>query len=105
MKENRSYISAQIQRTLNIIKVMAGKEVEGISPSEITLYTNISASNVTRTLANLAEQKFVERLPSNEKRWRLSAGLVQISNTVALNLNKAQQQLQQDQHNYSRLSV
>lgn len=103
--DTSQYISDQVQRTLRVISAMAGSEVQGISPKEIGKRANISASNVTRVLANLEAQQFAERLPSDKKRYRLAASLVQIANTVSINLTQAQQQLQQDQHNYTRLAV
>jgi DNA-binding IclR family transcriptional regulator len=105
MSASTSYISDQVQRTLRVIRFMAGKEISGISPTELAKLANVSASNITRVLANLEAQQFVERLPADNKRYRLAAALVQLSNTVALNLSQAQLQLQQDQHNYSRVSV
>jgi DNA-binding IclR family transcriptional regulator len=105
MSDTNTYISDQVQRTLRVIRAMAGKEISGISPSELAELVNISASNVTRVLANLEAQKFVERLPSDNKRWRLAATFVQIANTVSLNLTQSLQHLQQDQVNYSRLAV
>ncbi len=103
--ENCLYISDQVQRTLRVIRLMAGKEISGISPTELAKLANVSASNITRVLANLEAQKFVERLPADNKRYRLGVALVQLSNTVALNFAQAEQRLQQDQHNYSRVSI
>lgn len=102
---NSAYISDQVQRTLRVIRAMTGHEIHGMSPAEIAKLVNTNPVNVTRTLANLEAQKFVERLPKNDSRWRLSAAFVQIANTVSLNFNTAQQQLQQDQHNYSRVAI
>jgi DNA-binding IclR family transcriptional regulator len=105
MSTSTSYISDQVQRTLRVIRLMAGKEISGISPTELAKLSNVSASNMTRVLANLEAQQFVERLPADNKRYRLAVALVQLSNTVANNFAQAQLQLQQDQHNYSRISV
>jgi DNA-binding IclR family transcriptional regulator len=104
MSTSTSYISDQVQRTLRVISFMAGKEISGISHTELAKLAKVSASNLTRILANLEAQQFVERLPADEKRWRLGVALVQLSNTVAHNFVQAERQLQQDQHNYSRLS-
>lgn len=107
---NKGYLSNQAQRPLIVIKAMAGKEVSGVSPAELLKLVNISestvkinASDVTRVLANLEAQQFIERLPSDDKRWRLSATLVQMANTVSLNFTQSIQQLQQDQGNYGLL--
>ena len=103
--QQSQYISDQVQRTLRVMRVMAGHEVHGISPKEIATLAKISPSNITRVLANLEAQQFVECLPSNNKRFRLSAALVQIANTVSFNLTQAMQQLDNDRHNYTRLAV
>jgi len=100
-----TYISEQTQRTLRVIKAMVGHEFTGISPKEIADMTKDSASNITRVLANLEYVQWVERVPHIDKHYRLSTAFVQISNTVAFNFNQLQQQLQQDQHNFTRLAV
>ncbi|WP_065204279.1 MarR family transcriptional regulator [Shewanella woodyi] len=102
---DNQYISEQVQRTLKIIVVMAGREIQGISPSELAKLVQTSPTNITRALANLKEANFVERLPSDARHWRLAPKLVQIANSVSLNLNQAQLQLQQDQQNYSLLAI
>ena len=100
-----NYISGQVQRVLLVMKAMVGKEVNGISPAELAKLAKVSPSNITRALANLEKAEFVERLPSDIKLWRLSAAMVQMSNTVSHNLTNSLRQLQQDQHNYSRLAI
>lgn len=102
---SEQYISDQVQRTLRIIRAMAGNEVSGISPTEIAKKTKTSASNVTRVLANLEAQRFVERLPGDNKRFRLAAAFVQIANTVTIGLTRAKQQLDGDIHNYELQAV
>lgn len=105
MNNDSQYISEQVQRTLKVISVMAGREVQGISPSELARIAQTSPANITRIMANLKQASFAERLPSDPNRWRLAPKLVQIANSVSLNLNQAQLQLQQDQQNYSLLAI
>ncbi|QFU23761.1 MarR family transcriptional regulator [Shewanella eurypsychrophilus] len=105
VKNDSQYISGQVQRTLKVMSVMAGREVQGISPSELAKLAQTSPANITRILANLKQAQFAERLPSDSSRWRLAPKLVQIANSVSLNLNQAQLQLQQDQQNYSLLAI
>jgi len=106
MSNNKNnYLSEQVQRTLKVIRVMAGNEVHGISPGDIARTAEISSSNVTRVLANLKEQQFVEELPWDKSKLRLAPALVQISNTVAMNLRQHQQQLQQDALNLGLLAI
>ncbi len=102
---NKSYLSEQVQRTLKVITIMAGNEVNGISPGEIAKIAETSASNITRVLANLQHNGFAEALPSDDKRFRLAAPLVQLANTVSMNFRQHQQQIQQEAHNYGLLAI
>ncbi|MCF2829795.1 hypothetical protein L1273_24225, partial [Pseudoalteromonas sp. DL2-H6] len=60
-------------------------------------------ADVTRILANLAQAGWAERLPGNEKRWRLHKKPVQLSNTVDHNMKNVLRNLQQEYNNYSIL--
>ena len=102
---NKSYLSDQVQRTLKVITIMAGNEVNGISPGEIAKIAQTSAANITRILANLQHCGFAEPLPADHSRFRLAASLVQLSNTVAMNFRQHQQQIQQEAHNYGLLAI
>ncbi|NRA56268.1 MAG: Rrf2 family transcriptional regulator [Gammaproteobacteria bacterium] len=104
MSNESQYLSDQVQRTLNVMFVMAGHEAQGISPSELAKLVGTSPANITRVLANLKHAQFVELLPSNNSRWRLAPKFVQIANTVTINIKQAMQQLDIDQRNYSLLS-
>lgn len=75
---NRYHHEAQ-QRLLRVLKVMRGREFDGVTPGAIALAVGTSAANVTRDLANLEEAGFAERLPGAEDRWRLGVQLVQIA--------------------------
>lgn len=101
---NKNYLSDNVQRTLTVIKAMAGKEVSGIAPTELAALVQATPSNVTRILANLEAQQFVERLPSDNNRWRLAVAFVQIANTVTINFTQSLQQIQQDQRNYANIN-
>ena len=105
MKDDSKYISDQLQRMLKVITMMAGHEVHGVSPSSLANLAQTSPANITRILANLKLAEFAERLPSDNTRWRLTPKLIRIANIVTLNFSTAEQQLQQDQHNYSRLAI
>ena len=102
---NKSYLSDQVQRTLKVITVMAGNEVNGISPGEIAKVAKTSAANITRILANLQQAGFAEQLPADKTRFRLAPPLVQLANTVAMNFRQHQQQIQQEAHNYGLLAI
>lgn len=98
------YRSDMIQRNFKVMFIMAGHEVHGISPSELAKLAQTSPSDITRITANLKLAGIAELLPSNSERWRLAPKLAQVSNTILIGISNADQQLQQDQHNYSRLS-
>ena len=102
---NKSYLSDQIQRTLKVITIMAGNEVNGISPGEIAKIAQTSSANITRILANLQHSGFAEPLPTDKTRFRLAPPLVQLANTVAINFRQHQQQIQQEAHNYGLLAI
>jgi DNA-binding IclR family transcriptional regulator len=102
---NKRYLSEQVQRTLRVITIMAGNEVNGISPGEIAKIAETSSANVTRILANLQHFGFAEPLPADHSRFRLAAPLVQLSNTVSMNFRQHQQQIQQEAHNFGLLAI
>lgn len=102
---NKPYWSDQTQRTLRVITIMAGNEINGISPGEIAVIAKTTPADITRILANLRYSGFAEKLPTDPSRFRLSAKLVQLSNTVAMNFRQHQQQIQQDAHNYTLLAI
>ncbi|MBL4831626.1 MAG: hypothetical protein JKY55_17295 [Aliivibrio sp.] len=102
---DENYKSRQMQTLLLATKVLAGKETVGISPKELAAALNTSPSDIRRIMANLALSGYAERLPSNPNLWRLGKAWVQIANSAALAFSQAQQQLQQEQYNYSRLAV
>lgn len=97
------YISAQVQRVLTAIELMAGKELDGVEPKQLAKELDTSPADVTRILANLAQAGWAERLPGNEKRWRLHKKPVQLSNTVDHNMKNVLRNLQQEYNNYSIL--
>ncbi|MBB1386600.1 hypothetical protein H5119_13800 [Pseudoalteromonas sp. SG45-5] len=100
---SEKYLSAQVQRVLKTIELMAGHEIDGVEPGKLAQALNTSGADVTRILTNLEHGGFAERLPSNAKRWRLHKSLVQISNTVENNFRTALRQLQTEANNYNVL--
>ncbi|CAM4174181.1 helix-turn-helix domain-containing protein [Pseudoalteromonas byunsanensis] len=100
---NSQYTSDQIQRVLRLVELMAGHEIEGIEPNQLASELQTSKADVTRLLANLSQAGWAERLPANEKRWRLHKKLVQLSNTVDHNMKTVLRNLQIERNNYSVL--
>ncbi|WP_440053345.1 MarR family transcriptional regulator [Pseudoalteromonas sp. T1lg65] len=97
------YVSAQIQRVLTTIELMAGHEIDGVEPKQLAAELSTSPAEVTRILANLSEAGWAERLPANERRWRLHKKPVQLSNTVDHNMKTILRNLQLESNNYSIL--
>ena len=95
------YTNAAQQRLLQAIQILSGKETHGLSPTEIALALKTSPSTVTRDLANLQEAGWAEEIQQTG-RWRLGPKPVQISRAFADGLARAQQQLDEIAHRYTR---
>ena len=98
---NPDYISTNLQRAFRIVELLVGHEFDGMSMSDIAKGCNTTLSTATRAMANLQHCKWVEPLPSNEKRFRVSPHFASFSNAVNASLSQAQQRLAQDFHNYN----
>ena len=97
------YLSAQVQRVLRCVELMAGNEVDGVEPAKLAEALNTTPSDVTRILTNLEHASWAERLPANSKRWRLHKKPVQLSNTVEESFRNTLRTLQLEANNYSIL--
>ncbi|MBD1584928.1 hypothetical protein [Pseudoalteromonas sp. S16_S37] len=97
------YTSDQIQRLLRLVELMAGNEIEGVEPNKLATVLQTSKADVTRLLANLEQADWAERLPANNKRWRLHKKPVQLCNTVDHNMKTVLRNLQIEHNNYSVL--
>lgn len=89
------------QRILRLLNVLAGHEVNGLTPSQIAQEQGCSASLVTRDLANLKTAGYAEQVPDTGM-WRLAPPLVQISIKHATALARAQSRLDEVQQRFSR---
>ena len=63
------YISASQQRVMDLIRTLAGNEIEGLAPSQIAAINACSPSEVTRDLANLKHRGWAEQIATTG-RWR-----------------------------------
>lgn len=103
MSDSEKYLSAQIQRVLQCIELMAGNEIEGVEPGKLATAIKTTPADVTRILSNLEHAGWAERLPSNTKRWRLHKKPVQLSNTVEQHFRDNLRALQAEANNYNIL--
>lgn len=94
--------NAQTRRALRIITVLAGKEITGLRSGEIGKAVQESPSTMTRVLATMEQEGYVERLPAAEERWRLGPKLVQIARAHTNGLAEAQRQIDEVEQRYSR---
>ncbi|CAB5646361.1 Uncharacterised protein [Comamonas aquatica] len=85
-------LSAPIQKTCDLFRLLAGHELLGLAPGEIAKGLDVSPSWVSINLPALATTGYVEQVDGTN-RWRLGVQFVRIALTVSTNLNKAKQQL------------
>lgn len=95
------YTNEGQQRILKLVMLLAGHEVNGITPSQIAVNQGCSASLVTRDLANLQTAGFAEQVPDTGY-WRLAPPMVQISIRHGTALTRAQARLDEVQQRFSR---
>ncbi|WP_368921834.1 transcriptional regulator [Comamonas aquatica] len=85
-------LSAPMQKTCDLFRLLAGHELLGLAPGEIAKGLDVSPSWVSINLPALATTGYVEQVQGTN-RWRLGVQFVRIAITVSTNLNKAKQQL------------
>lgn len=88
-----SRLAANLRKTCELLRLLAGHEVLGLAPGEIAKGLGVSPSWVSINLPALeAETGFVERV-DGANRWRLGVPFVRIAFTVSTNLNQARRRL------------
>lgn len=95
------YHSKSQQRILKIIFVLAGHEVDGLAPGEISKALHVTPSSVTRDLANLRISGLAEQLAETE-RWRLTPKLSQIGLAMLDGVDKSQRKTDEVKQRYTR---
>lgn len=98
----REYSNAAQERALNVLRALAGHEVTGIAPGELSKGLGVSASNITRDLRVLHKMGFAEPHPRDPKRWRLGPKLVQIALAHKAHLESMRNDLVEVEQRYSR---
>lgn len=86
------YISDQQQRVLALVRTLAGHELLGLSPAEITKLQACDPAQTTRDLANLKHIGWAEQV-AETGRWRLGPEIVRISLRYAQGLERAESRL------------
>ena len=96
------YDNAGQQRILRALLVLAGNEFNGVAPGELAKAVDASPSNITRLLANLKQEGFVEKIEETG-RWRLGPKVVQIALAFSQDLSRARARLDEVSNRYTRL--
>ena len=101
MTEKTYSLPAHSRKVCELLRLLAGHEVLGLSPGEIAKALDVGPSWVSVNLPALAaETGFVERVEGTN-RWRLGVPLVRIAFTVSANLNAAKRQLDEISQRYA----
>lgn len=96
------YIREPQQRLMQLIRTLAGNEIEGLAPGEIAKLNSWPASQVTKDLANLKHFGWAEQI-SATGRWRLGPEIVQIATRHMTALDRAKRRLEETTNRYSRI--
>ncbi len=95
------YINDSQQRLMEVIRTLAGQEVDGLAPGDIAKLVSCHPSQVTRDLANLKHFGWAEQIsPTN--RWRLGPQVVQIATRHMTAIDRARTKLAEVSQRYSR---
>lgn len=95
------YVSDQQQRLLGLIRTLAGHELQGLAPGEITKLQGCDPAQTTRDLINLKHFGWAEQI-AETGRWRLGPEIVQISLRFAAGLDRAQTRVDEIRNRFSR---
>lgn len=101
MSDSKYHCAAQ-QRGYRVMLALAGHEIDGVRPGELADGLQLSASIITRDLANLRSAGLAETLPHDPTRWRLTPKLVQISHSMLNNLDRSERRLSEARQRYTR---
>ena len=99
MTRATDYTNAAQQRLLQLIDLMAGHELQGLTPGEIVKALAVNGSTVTRDLDNLRTAGWAELHPGG-KTWRLAPHAIQISLRYAAGLQMGAQNQRDTQRRY-----
>ncbi len=90
-----------IQKANALYRLLAQHEQHGLAPGEIAKAIGVSPSWVSVNLPALEADGFVARVGTTS-RWRLGASFVQIAAAVFNELDRAERDLRERRHNYTR---
>ena len=95
------YESRSQQRLIRVLLALSGHEIQGLAPGELAKGLDVSASDITRDLANLRIAGIAEEMVGTG-RWRLTPKLIQIGVAMQLAVEEAERKLGETKHRYTR---
>lgn len=95
------YDNAAQQRILRLVLMLAGHELHGLAPRDLTEALAVSAATITRDLHNLHEMGLAEVIQETG-RVRLGPKVVQIAIAHMTAMDRATTQLNDIKNRYSR---
>lgn len=91
-----------LSRTSQVLLALAGHNHNGLPNSAIAKAIGSSDPTTLRTLQQLDDAGLVERVPGEDKRWRLTAFLVQIAIAHQREVAREEQRLADFNQRYTR---
>ncbi len=103
MMAERTYDNASQQRGFALAFLLAGHELQGLSPSDIAKALKVNPPLITRDLHNLTQVGAVEKIETTG-RYRLGPRLVRVALAHLAAMDEAEKQLAHIKNKYSRES-
>lgn len=91
-----------LSRTTQVLRALSGHNHNGLPNAAIARAIECSEPTTLRTLQQLSEAGLVERVPGEDKRWRLTAFLVQIAIAHQHEVAREEQRLTDFNQRYTR---
>lgn len=92
--------SDQVKRVCDVIRVLSGHTVQGMAPGELAKAVRTSPSNITRLLAQLKHEGFVEET-RREGFWRLGPRAVQCFAAHSADITRHETEINEVKQRYS----
>lgn len=80
-----------LHKGLRVLKVLRGHTLNGLSNGQLAQATGYGASAITRIMAALIDEGLAEK--REDGRFALSVGMLQIAQAYALEIDKAQEKI------------
>lgn len=103
MMAERTYDNASQQRGFALAFLLAGHELQGLSPTDMARALNVTPPVITRDLYNLTQAGVVEKIETTG-RYRLGPRLVRIALAHLAAMDEAEKRLAQLKKKYTRES-